>query len=185
MQWRTAPSTMLLFWPIYLVETSKVERSHPTLYVLFYVFVLLLAPIVWACVLRTLRGTDFLQSFFPHPIAKPWDYVFSQRKRYWVLATLKDGRQVAGRYDAKSFSSSAPAPEQLYLEEAWVLNSDGGFERPRAESAGILVLTSEIATVELFNVTHGGEHVAEEVQCSGGAADQGLSTVTSEGANRR
>src|SRR5690606_8751642 len=104
---------------------------------------------------------DFLQSFFPHPIAKPWDYVFSQRKRYWVLATLKDGRQVAGRYDAKSFSSSAPAPEQLYLEEAWVLNSDGGFERPRAESAGILVLTSEIATVELFNVTHGGEHVAE------------------------
>lgn len=174
----------LLIGPIYLVETSKVEQSHPMLYTLFYVFVMLLAPVLWACVLRFLRSTDVLQFFFPHPTAKPWDYVFSQRRRYWVLVTLKDGKQVAGRYDTKSFASSAPSPEQLYLEQAWVLNSDGGFERPRADSEGILVLTPEIATVELFKVTHGGEHVSAEIPNSVGATDQGLSTVTSEGVNR-
>lgn len=45
----------LLLWPIYWVEIHQVRQSHPTAYVLFYVFVLLIAPIVWAYVLRKLR----------------------------------------------------------------------------------------------------------------------------------
>ncbi len=143
----------LLLWPIYAVETGGVRETHPTWYVLFYVFVLFIAPIAWACVMKKLRSTDFFQGSMPHPTAKPWDYVFAQRKRYWIVVTLKDGKQLAGLYDSKSFASSAPAPEQLYLEEAWVLNSDGGFERARCETAGILILSSEIMTVEFFNVT--------------------------------
>lgn len=145
----------LLLWPIYAIETHKIRDAYPSAYALFYVFVLFIAPISWACVMKLLRTTEFFQKSIPHPTAKPWDYVFAQRKPYWIIVTLKDGKQIAGRYDSASFASSAPAPEQLYLEEAWVLNNDGGFERPRSETAGILVLSSEIMTIEFFNVTEG------------------------------
>lgn len=152
----------LLLWPIYSVETHQIRQSHPTAYVLFYVFVLMIAPIAWAYVLKKLRTTEFFQRSMPHPTAKPWDFVFAQRKPHWVIVTLKDGKRVAGRYDSASFASSAPAAEQLYLEENWVLNDDGGFDRPRNETGGILILSSEIVTVEFFKLTTGEENGREE-----------------------
>lgn len=143
----------LLLWPIYEIETHSVREHHPTAYVLFYVFVLLFAPVFWAFALKLLRTTDWVQRSMPHPTAKPWDYVFSLRKPYWIIVTLKDGKRIAGRYDTASFASSSPAPEQLYLEEHWVLNDDGGFERPRTGTEGILILSAEILSVEFFKLT--------------------------------
>lgn len=142
----------LLIGPIYAVESFDVKSSHPACYVLFYIVVLLIAPIAWAWVFLWLRKTQLLQRSMAHPTGKPWDFVFGERKPYWVIATLNDGRQVAGRYDLDSFASSSPAPEQIYLQEAWVLNGDGGFERPRVDSAGIIILAKEIATLELFQI---------------------------------
>lgn len=152
----------LLLWPIYSIETLQIHQSHPTLYILFYVVVLLIAPIAWAYMLGKLRTTEFLQHLMPHPSLKPWDFVFSQRKPYWVIVTLKGGSKIAGRYDSNSFASSAPAVEQLYLEEHWVLNVNEGFERPRTETAGILILSHDILTVELFKLTEGITNAREE-----------------------
>jgi hypothetical protein len=101
----------LLLWPIYAVETGGVRETHPTWYVLFYVFVLFIAPIAWACVMKKLRSTDFFQGSMPHPTAKPWDYVFAQRKRYWIVVTLKDGKQLAGLYDSATLSSRSVGVE--------------------------------------------------------------------------
>ena len=141
----------LLFWPIVLVERSDLRESSSFLYFLFYVFVLFIAPIIWVWLWKKIRTSDAFQNSAPHPTQKPWDYVFSKRTPYWVIVTLKDGTKIAGSYDSESFSSSAPAEEQLYLEEAWVLNDDGGFERPRKSTAGIIILSNEIVTVELFS----------------------------------
>ena len=111
----------------------------------------------WACLLRKLRTTQFFQSALPHPIGKPWDYVFSQRKPFWIIVYLKDGKRIGGRYDSQSFASSAPSAEQLYLQETWEINSAGGLERQRVDSAGILILASDIVCVEFFNLANGGE----------------------------
>lgn len=142
----------LLLWPIYEIESNKIQESAPSLYVLFYVFVLFVAPVSWACLFNWLRTTDFFQNSMPHPTEKPWDFVFGRRKPYWLIVTLKNGQRIAGRYDSSSFASSAPAAEQIYLEESWVLNDDGGFERQRNATAGILVLSTEIVTVEFFKL---------------------------------
>ncbi|APC14520.1 hypothetical protein BLL42_01760 [Pseudomonas frederiksbergensis] len=142
----------LLMGPIYAIEHIDLRSTHPTLYVLFYVVVLLLAPIGWAWAFLWLRKTQLLQRSIAHPTGKPWDFVFSQRTPYWVIVTLNDGRLVAGLYDSKSFASSSPAPEQIYLQETWVLNDNGGFERSRTDSAGIIILAKEIATLELFHL---------------------------------
>lgn len=140
----------ILLWPILMVESSELKIDSKNLYALFYMIVLFLAPVIWAFAWKNLRETQFLQKNAPHPTKKPWDYVFSKRKPYWVIVTLKDGTKVGGKYDSKSFASSTQADEQLYLEECWKLNEDGGFDRPRNTSEGIIILSSEMATIELF-----------------------------------
>lgn len=152
----------ILLWPIYAIETHNIRALHPTAYVLFYVFALLIAPVIWVLLFKKVRTTQIAQSTLPHPTSRPWDYVFGQRRPYWIVVTLKNGRSIGGRYDTSSFASSAPAPEQLYLEESWVLNEDGGFERPRSETGGVLILSSEIVTVEFFCVRYGEDNAREK-----------------------
>ncbi|GGE42336.1 hypothetical protein GCM10007421_15600 [Halopseudomonas oceani] len=139
----------LLIFPIISVESGTLSEECRSIYYLFYIFVLFVAPIIWVLLWKYLRTRNFFQRNAPHPTAKPWDYVFAQRKPYWIKVTLKDGAVIAGRYADKSFASSAPAPEQIYLEETWVLNQNGGFERPKNNTAGVLILSSEISHVEL------------------------------------
>lgn len=145
----------ILLWPIYAIEANQIRASHPGSYIAFYVFVFLGAPVLWAFLFRWMRSSQLLQKALPHPTAKPWDYFFGQRNRYWVIVSLKDGQKIGGRYDSRSFASSAPCAEQLYLEQCWVVNDDGGLERQRTETAGILILAADIVTVEFFNIKEG------------------------------
>lgn len=145
----------LLFWPISLIERSNVQLTFPNLYTLFYVCVLLVAPIGWAFLVRWLRLSKRVQAALPHPTEKPWDYVFSKKVPYWVIVTLRDGKQIAGKYDSESFASNSPAAEQIYLEETWVLNADGGFERPRVNTAGIMITGPDITSLEFIHMKKG------------------------------
>jgi len=140
----------LLLWPITSIESSNLAAAHPNLHRLFYVLVLFVFPVIWVFIWRLIRTMELFQRNAPHPTGKPWDFVFSQRQCFWIIVTLKNGDQVAGKFAGNSFSSSHPANEQLFLEETWVMNDDGGFERPRTNTAGILILSGEILTVELF-----------------------------------
>lgn len=145
----------LLIFPIISVESVNIKQSHPFLYYIFYIIVFLIAPILWVLLWRYIRTSDYFQKNAPHPIFKAWDYVFSQRKPYWVKVTLKNGTVVAGLYGQRSFASSAPAQEQIYLEQAWIINANGGFERPKNNTAGVIILSSEISHIEL---RHTGEN---------------------------
>jgi len=148
----------ILLWPIYLVEKSNIQESNSTLYILFWIFALFLAPVIWVLGWRFLRQCELIQRIVPHPVQKPWDFVFGKRQCYWVIVTLKNGEKIAGKYDVNSFASSAPSEEQIYLEEEWMLNSDDGFERPVEQSAGVIILSSEILSIELFK---NGEFIDE------------------------
>lgn len=138
----------LLFSPIITIESGSLKNAHPSLYYMFYVFVLFVAPIIWVFIWRHLRTKEFFLRNAPHPTKKPWDYLFAQRKPYWVEVFLKNGNVIAGLYANNSSASSAPAPEQIYLEETWVLDVDGKFERAIADTAGVIILTSEISHIE-------------------------------------
>lgn len=142
----------ILIIPIMKVEGSELKSIHPTLYSIFYISVLLIAPAIWASIWKKLREMDFFQKNAPHPTAKAWDYVFSLRKPYWVKVTLKDGTVIAGLYSSNSFASSSPSAEQIYLEETWVINERGGFERKKNKTAGVIVLNSEISHIEFRDV---------------------------------
>lgn len=163
----------ILFWPIEEVEASNLRGSYPHLYFGFYALVVFVAPVAWVCILMKVRNTAFVQKTLPHPVEKPWDYIFKQRIPYWIVITLKSGRTVGGRYDSKSFSSSAPAAEQIYLEEVWEINKRGGFVRAKVDSAGIIVSSSDIETMEFYELKYGGSDVSEAAEYQ-----RGISTLT-------
>ncbi len=144
----------ILFWPIVVVESSDLSVSHPQIYALFYMLVLFFAPVLLVIFWKYLRELDWIQKFAPHPTQKPWDFLFGQRHTYWVIVTLKNGEKIGGMYGPKSFASSAPSEEQIYLEEQWILNEDGGFDRKANQTSGIIILSSEIRSVEFM---HSGE----------------------------
>jgi hypothetical protein len=144
----------LLSWAIYLIAANDTPVYLRAGFCLFALFIF---PVILAYAWDRLRATKWFQARAPHPIGKPWDYVFGKHEPYWVIATLKDGTKIAGRYGGKSFTSSAPDREQIYLEETWVLNADGGFERAKGQTAGTIITSTEIASVELFKyVPEGG-----------------------------
>ncbi|XKU41496.1 DUF6338 family protein [Pseudomonas [fluorescens] ATCC 17400] len=137
----------LFLWLIFAVEGSSLRTVHPLLYGLFYVMVLLVGPVVWAVVWKWMRSWQVFQKNAPHPTVKPWDFVFQQRKPYWIIVHLKGGGTLGGLYGTRSFASSAPAPEQIYLEEEWIVEN-GALIRAVQSSAGVLVSGSEIAHIE-------------------------------------
>ena len=141
----------LLLVPILMVERNHIDQTHPNWYGVFYLFVLFIAPVAWALIWKYLRTSNFLQKHIPHPTSKPWDYVFSQRQPYWIKVTLTNGTKVGGKFAGKSFASSTPSEEQIYLEETWILNDQGGFEKVKNRSAGIIIMSKEISYLELIN----------------------------------
>jgi len=142
----------LLVWPMMAVESSDWKNLHPNFYAVFYMFVLFAVPVGLGLGWAMLRTSSWFQNVATHPTQKPWDYVFSQRKPYWVKVVLKDGTKLGGKYAANSFASSTPANEQIFLEESWIINDKGGFDRPKNQTAGIVVISSEIAYLELIEL---------------------------------
>lgn len=93
---------------------------------------------------------SFFQKNAPHPTLRAWDYVFAQGKSYYIVVTLMNGSKLGGVYSSSSFTSSYPEEPQIFLEKAWIINSDGGFDRERNNSEGILILAKDIQDLEFF-----------------------------------
>ncbi|HEY2344321.1 MAG TPA: DUF6338 family protein [Xanthomonadaceae bacterium] len=138
----------ILFLPIIWFEKQGIFSTCPIGYYIFYLCVFIIAPLLWVTIWKKIRTSEFFQRNAPHPTGKPWDFIFQQRKAYWIKVTLTDGTIIAGRYAEKSFASSAPAEEQIYLEETWILGKEGEFERKINQTAGVLILTKNISHVE-------------------------------------
>lgn len=142
-------------WPIIEVQGRNLRAFSLTAYAVFFAFVVFVSPIALVCLWHWSRRKPALQKYLPHPTERAWDYVFRQGKPYWMIITLNDGKKVGGRFDCKSFASSSPAPEQIYLEQSWVINDNDGFDRPKNESAGMLVNSNKITMIEFLTIEEG------------------------------
>ncbi len=136
------------FLLIPIISINNIKDISPVLYYLFYLIVFFFAPISWVIVWKWLRTKEIFQKVAPHPTVKPWDFVFSQRKSFWVKITLIDGKIVGGKYSEESFTSSSPSNEQIFLQESWVMNKNGGFERAKNNTNGIIIMENQISYIE-------------------------------------
>lgn len=139
-----------LFWLIALIQTNDFYQKHFILYCLAVITIMVVVPACWPFVYLKFASWRPIARHFTNPIQKPWDYVFGKRTPYWIIVHFKNGLRVGGRFDTKSFASSNPAGEQIYLEEVWTLDKEGRFVKKVDRSRGIIVMQDEIRAVEFF-----------------------------------
>lgn len=119
------------------------------------ILVLFISPVVLAVCLFEVRKLSWVQNRFHHPIHSSWDYVFSKPGFQWVVVTLKSGQRVGGKFISESFSSSGTGKRDLYIQEAYHINKDEGFERKKIMSKGVLIANEEISTIDFYNTEEG------------------------------
>lgn len=140
----------ILYWTILAIHRGALYAERPGLYYMALIAILFLAPILWPVVYLRILDLPLVKRRTIQPFPKPWDYVFSNRESYWVILHLRDGRRIGGRFDTRSFASSYPADEQIYLEEVWQLDSDGKFLKKVDRTQGVIVTSADFQAIELF-----------------------------------
>lgn len=139
-----------LSWLIYLIHVGRFYENHKLLYVFSLVLTLFVVPILWPFLFIKLTTYKFFAKYILLPNLKAWDYVFGKKESFWVIVHLKNGKMIGGKYDTKSYASSYPAQEQIYLEEVWELDNNGKFLMPIERSKGMLILNDELSAIEFF-----------------------------------
>lgn len=140
----------LLSWLIYLNVVNTSWLYSPFWFIVSIIVVFFGFPAVLPFFFLIIIKSKYFSKYIVHPVLKPWDYVFSKREQLWVIVNLKDGTKIGGIYSEKSFTSSYPSNEQIYLEQVWKLDDKGAFDKPIERSNGIIILGSDISSIELF-----------------------------------
>ena len=143
-------NAIVFSYPIFLIYQNGLLENAPFFYYLTLIFIVLIAPILSAWIFHKLSRKKWFSRFLINPTKSAWDSFFSNRKSYYVIVTLKNGRKVGGKYGLSSFSSTYPNPKEIYIEEVWKLNKNYGFEYKVEQTEGVLITENEISTIEFF-----------------------------------
>jgi hypothetical protein len=142
------PFILLLLWPLLYY---KFYEFHPIFFSFVVFFNLLIFPVALPIVYIKLINQSWLAKNIISPVKRPWDWFFSKKQSFWVIVTLKDGRKIGGVFSNKSYASSFPAPEQIYLEQTWRLDEENHFLEVVKRTRGVIILSSDISTLEFFS----------------------------------
>ncbi len=141
---------ILFSFPIYLIANRNFIQNHTFWYFFFFCLIVLVAPILWAWGFYKISNKKWFSKFLINPTKSAWDSFFSKKESYYVIVNLKNGKKVGGKYGLNSYSSAFPHTNEIYLEEEWELNENGGFEKKVNQTAGILITENEISTIEFY-----------------------------------
>nr|WP_232414306.1 DUF6338 family protein [Leptospira kirschneri] len=121
------------FLILYFFETQTTTLCK----IIIAIWTLILFPAFLPFISSFLLKTQFIRRFTNvGPIPKPWDYYFAQKRSAWIIIHLKNGKKIGGYYGNKSFASSYPHDEQLYIEEIWRISKKENFKKKINKSGG-------------------------------------------------
>lgn len=143
-------NTLIFSYPLYYIHNDNFLEYHPIIYYFATILIVIILPIFFVFVYYFISKTKWFSNFLVSPTKTAWDSFFSKRESYYVIVTLKNERKVGGKYGINSFTSTYPNPKEIYIEEMWNLNLDGGFDEKIEQTKGILITESEISTIEFF-----------------------------------
>jgi hypothetical protein len=121
--------------------------------ILFAAFIL---PAIVGFITGILPQAPWFQKLFRgkllHPTPTAWDFIFGDRtKSYLILFHLKSGAKIGGLYSTQSYVSSFPTSQEIYVEEVWQIDEQGGWRDPIEDSAGAFNKMEECTHFELFH----------------------------------
>lgn len=144
-------------WLILLMFFKGFPGKSETWFIFSWLGILLLGPVIEGFAFNRLVNSNVYHKIFRflklkniRLIPKSWDYHFGKEEPSWILITLTDGTKIGGFFGKHSFASSFPAEEDLYIEELWVIDDKGGFEKRIESSGGCLIRSNDIKFIEFF-----------------------------------
>ena len=69
-------------------------------------------------------------------------------EQQWVLVTLKNGTRFAGFCGARSFISSIPSEQDIYIQHVYDMDEDD--EWHLREDCSVLITSGEVSTIEFW-----------------------------------
>jgi len=140
-----------LFFLINCTIDNPTFRSQHPIWTYIAVFsVLFLFPVIWPILFKIIINSECLKKHVVHPTPTAWDHFFSFREPCFVLIHLKNGGLIGGLYGGRSFASSFPQLQDIYLEEVWQIDEQGCFKSKIDNSKGVLISKDFFDYIELF-----------------------------------
>jgi Family of unknown function (DUF6338) len=144
----------LLSW-LFILSWKMLWYENAAFLAFLAVLALFVSPVLSGLGLVKLAETGWIRRFrqafgLPHPVPKGWDYFFRRRIPCWVIATLKSGRVIGGKYAANSFASSYPSEEDLYLEQLCNMTPEGTMAGLNDLSVGGIIQMKNVELLEMF-----------------------------------
>lgn len=159
-----------LFSPlIYLLYGGILSDVRAVWYVLLWIAVLLVGPLLWPLLIRWIvRNTKLVRHLqLPYPSA--WDYYFDKRHPAFALVHLKNGKMIGGYYGNESYATSFPNNGDIYLEAVYKVGEDGTFGAAVDDTDGVIIRREEYYYIELFKIPQPSPQTTEGQQDAGQA----------------
>lgn len=130
-----------------------INMSSPSilLWWLFALAYLLLVPTGIAFLLSKIRLWTAERGLATYIEKLPWDDFFLRREHCWIIAHLRDGRRIGGKFWGKSRASLYPNSGYLYIEELWTLDDSGAFLKAVSQSKGVILRPDDYSFIEIFS----------------------------------
>jgi Family of unknown function (DUF6338) len=144
----------LFFWLVALLYQKSVQ-SNVWLFQLLVLLTVFVIPAFLGWFASYLLQARWLRRFVKlviHPVPMSWDYIFSRNKSYWVKFYLKTGEKFGGYYSTKSFASSYPDPQEIYVEQVWRLNENDALIEMVVSTAGGFVKADDCKFIEFLEI---------------------------------
>ena len=138
----------LLFWLILIIQRT----DEIALKVICYITIMGVGPVLWPILWKAAATSRLFRGKIINPTPKAWDHFFGIRRNCFILIHLKDGNLVGGLYHQKSFASSYPAHEDIYIEEVWKVDGQGLFVEKIPQSVGMLVTRDSVKYIEMYSL---------------------------------
>jgi hypothetical protein len=144
----------------YLLFRDRIILENPVVLAVIFLVVIFISPLFLGLIFGLANQQQLVEqglailgfrtlSGFP----SAWDYKFGRiNEPLWVLVTLKDGSEVAGRFGKNSFASSESSERDLYIESVYQVLENGPWQ-PVTATSGILIKAEEIRYIEFLKDT--------------------------------
>lgn len=94
-----------------------------------------------------------------------WDYAGNHLRTGFVRVLTKDGRWLGGRLGENSYLTGYPEPHEVFLQQAWVLDTDdGSFIEPTTGITGAWIRCDDAQLVQFIQDDPGQDGSETEVE---------------------
>ena len=97
------------------------------------------------------RLAGLIRLHLAHHLPSSWDFAFQALPEcIFVLVTLTDGTQIAGRWMEGSFASSSREERDVLLSELWRVPEDGSEWQQVQPARSVLICGKDVRVIEFF-----------------------------------